>query len=146
MPYLDRICLIEITGEELKKIVGTVQSLGKSFYPTSSLRQTIKIDSITGNKTVTNIELYINDEPIPIEDERKYIMASSKYVLSETSGDDFRKGDAFKIIHEKAINHEIECSERTLDDEIAEFFKGRGNIDLSTKVNPESPRIITIIE
>ena len=146
MPYLDRICVIEITGEELKKIVGTVQSLGKSFYPTSSLRQTIKIDSITGNKTVTNIELYINDEPIPIEDERKYIMASSKYVLSETSGDDFRKGDAFKIIHEKAINHEIECSERTLDDEIAEFFKGRGNIDLSNKVNPESPRIITIIE
>ena len=146
MPYLDRICLIEITGEELKKIVGTVQSLGKSFYPTSSLRQTIKIDSITGNKTVTNIELYINDEPIPIEDERKYIMASSKYVLSETSGDDFRKGDAFKIIHEKAINHEIECSERTLDDEIAEFFKGRGNIDLSNKVSAESPRIIKIIE
>ena len=146
MPYLDRICLIEITGEELKKIVGTVQSLGKSFYPTSSLRQTIKINSTTGNKTVTNIELYINDEPIPIEDERKYIMASSKYVLSESSGDDFRKGDAFKIIHEKAINHEIECSERTLDDEIAEFFKGRGNIDLSNKVSAESPRIIKIIE
>ena len=29
MPYLDKICTVNITGEELKKIVGTVQSVGK---------------------------------------------------------------------------------------------------------------------
>ena len=145
MPYLDRICTIDITGEELKKIVGTVQSAGKSYYPSSSLKQTINIDDL-GNKNVTKIEIYVNDEPIPIEDERVYKMASSMYVLSETSGEDFAKGESFKIIHEKAINHEIKCSDRTMDDEMAEFFKGRGTIDLSSKFNPEKPRIIEIIK
>ena len=145
MPYLDKICTVDVTGEELKKIVSTVQSVGKGFYPSSGLKQTIKIDN-TGNKTVTDIELYANGEPIQIEDERIYRMASSKYVLSETSGEDFAKGESFKIIHEKAINNEIQCSDRTIDDEIAEFFKGRGIIDLSNKVNIEKPRIIKIYE
>ena len=145
MPYLDKICTIEVTGEELKRIVGTVQSVGKSYYPSSCLKQTIQLDDL-GNKNVTNIELYVNDEPTPIIDDKIYKMASSMYVLSETSGEDFAKGDAFTIIHEKAINHEVKCSDRTIDDEMAEFFKGRGTIDLSNKVNPEKPRIIEIIE
>ena len=145
MPYLEKICTIDVTGEELKRIVGTVQSVGKSYYPSSCLKQTIQIDDL-GNKKVTNIEIYVNDEPIPIDDEKIYKMASSMYVLSETSGEDFAKGEAFKIIHEKAINHEVKCSDRTMDDEMAEFFKGRGTIDLSNKVSPEKPRIIEITE
>ena len=145
MPYLDKICTIDVTGEELKKIISTVQSLGKFFYPSSHLKQTIKIDN-SGNKTVTNIEIYKNDESIPIDDEKIYKMASSMYVLSETSGEDFAKGESFKIIHEKAINHEIQCSNKTIDEEMAEFFKGRGTIDLSNKVSPQRPRIIKIFE
>ena len=145
MPYLDKICTVDITGNELIRIISTVQSIGKSFYPTSSLKQTIIIDK-EGNKTVTDIELYVNDEAIPIEDERIYKMASSMYILSETSGEDFAKGDAYEIIYEKVINHEVQCSEKTMDDEMAEFFKGRGTIDLSSKVNPECPRIIKIYE
>ena len=39
-------------------------------------------------------------------------MASSKYVLSETSGEDFAIGESYKIIHENAINNEIKCSDR----------------------------------
>ena len=145
MPYLDKICTVNVTGEELKKIVGTVQAVGKSFYPSSNLKQTIKIDS-QGNKEVTNIELYVNDEPTPIDDTKIYKMASSMYVLSETSGEDFAKGESFKIIHEKAVNKEVECSTRTIDDEVAEFFRGRGTIDLSEKVSPQRPRIIKIFE
>ena len=145
MPYLDKICTIDVTGEQLKKIVGTVQAAGKSFYPSSGLKQTITIDKF-GNKNVTNIELYFNDEPIPIKDNKIYLMASSMYVLSETSGEDFAKGEAYQIIHEKAINNEVQCSERTIDDELAEFFKGRGTIDLSNKVNQKNPRIIQINE
>ena len=144
MPYLDKICTVNITGEELKKIVGTVQA-GKYFYPSSNLKQTIKIDS-QGNKEVTNIEIYVDDEPTPIEDDKIYIMASSMYVLSETSGEDFAKGESYKIIHEKAINNEVQCSNKTMDEEIAEFFRGRGTIDLSDKVSPERPRIIKIFE
>ena len=49
MPYLDKICTVNVTGEELKKIVSTVQSVGKAFYPSSNLKTTVKIDK-TGKK------------------------------------------------------------------------------------------------
>ena len=140
MPYLDKICTVEVTGKELKTIVSIVQSEGKAFYPSSNLKQTIKIDK-SGNKEVTKIELYVNGEPTPIEDDSIYKMASSMYVLSETSGEDFAKGESFKIIHDKAINNKITCSKRTIDDEMSEYFKGKGTIDISKNLNPEKPRI-----
>jgi len=145
MPYLDKICTVNVTGEELRQIVSTVQSIGKSFYPTSRLKQTISIDS-SGTKEVTDIEIYVNEEPVEIDDTKMYKMASSMYVLSETSGEDFAKGEAFTIIHEKAINNEVECSTKTIDEEMSKFFKGRGTIDLSDKVDPQRPRIVKLFE
>ena len=145
MPYLDKICTVNVTGEELRQIVSTVQSIGKSFYPTSRLKQTISIDS-SGTKEVTDIEIYVNEEPVEIDDTKMYKMASSMYVLSETSGEDFAKGEAFTIIHEKAINNEVECSTKTIDEEMSKFFKGRGTIDLSDKVDPQRPRIVKVFE
>ena len=145
MPYLDRICTVKVTGEELKKIVSTVQSVGKAFYPSSRLRQTIKIDK-SGKKNVTDIQIYVNDKPVPIEDNKNYLMASSLFVLSETSGEDFAKGDSFKVIHEKAINKQITCSNITIDEEMSKFYKGKGTIDLSKKFDPDKPRIVKIVE
>ena len=140
MPYLDKMCTVNVTGEELKKIVGTVQSVGKAFYPSSKLKQTIKIDK-DGKKEVSDIEIYINGEPTPITDDKIYKMASSMFVLSETSGEDFAKGDSFKIIHDKAVNNKINCSKRTIDDEMSEYFKGKGIIDISKNYDPLRPRI-----
>ena len=143
MPYLDKICTIDVTGEELKKIVSTVQSVGKYFYPSSNLKQTIKIDK-SGKKEVTDIQIYVNGEPTDIEDTKIYKMASSMFVLSENSGEDFAKGDSYKIIHEKAINNKVTCSKKTIDEEMSQFFKGRGTIDLKDKVDPQNPRIILV--
>ena len=141
MPYLDKICTVNITGEELKKIVTTVQSVGKAFYPSSNLKQTIQIDN-SGSKKVTNVEIYINGTATEIDDKKIYKMASSLFVLSETSGEDFAKGDSYKVIHEKAINNKINCSNITIDNEMSEYFKGKGTIDISNKVDPKKPRII----
>ena len=143
MPYLDKICTVNITGEELKKIVGTVQSVGKNFYPSSNLKQSLKIGQ-DGKKEIVNIELYVNGELKEIEDEKIYKMASSMYVLSETSGEDFAKGDSYEISHKKAIEKKITCSTKTIDTEMAEYFKGKGTIDLSKKVDPKKPRIYIV--
>ena len=143
MPYLERICIVEVTGEELKKIVTTAQSGKKGFYPTSNLKQTIKIDK-NGKKKVIKIEIYKNEELVPIVDDKIYKMGSSRFVLSETSGEDFAKGDSFKIIHNKAINNKIKCSERTIDDEFSEYFKDKGTIDISKNVDPLKPRIVIV--
>ena len=140
MPYLDKICTVEVTGEELKKIVGTVQSVGKAFYPSSNLKQTIKMDE-HGNKEVTDIEIYINGIPTPIEDDKIYKMASSMYVLSETSGEDFAKGESYNVIRNKALNNKISCSKRTIDEEMSEYFKGKGTIDIGKNLDNEKPRI-----
>ena len=77
-----------------------------------------------------------------INDEDEYVMASSLFVLSETSGEDFAKGKAFKVIHEKAINKKVTCSNETIDNEMASYFKGKGVIDLSKKVDETRPRIV----
>jgi 2',3'-cyclic-nucleotide 2'-phosphodiesterase (5'-nucleotidase family) len=146
MPYLDRICTINVTGDELKKIVSTVQSKGKGFYPSSRLKQTVTINNRTGEKNVTNIEIYVNDEPVPIVDTQTYKMASSLFVLSETSGEDFAKSPSFEVIHKKAHDKEVRCSNTTIDDEMSQFFKGKGTIDLSNKVDPKRPRIVKIFE
>ena len=146
MPYLDRLCTVYVTGKELKQIVSTVQSEGKSFYPSSRLKQTILINNKTGTKNVTNIEIYINNKSMPINDTKKYKMASSLFVLSESSGEDFAKGDSYKIIHEKAINKKIKCSNITVDEEMSQFFKGKGVIDIENKFNPKKPRIVITYE
>ena len=140
MPYLDKICTVNVTGEELKKIVGTVQSVGKNFYPSSNLKQSLRIDK-EGKKEMVKIELYVNGEPKEIENDKIYKMASSMYVLSETSGEDFAKGDSYEIIHKKALDKKVSCSTKTIDEEMAEYFKGKGTVDLSKKVDPDKPRI-----
>ena len=140
MPYLDKICTVNVTGEELKDIVGTVQTVGKNFYPSSNLKQTLRINK-DGKKEIVNIELYVNGELKEIENDKIYKMASSLYVLSETSGEDFAKGKSYEIIHKKAVDKKVECSTKTIDEEIAEYFKGKGTINLSKKVDPEKPRI-----
>ena len=140
MPYLDKICTVDVTGRELKDIVETVQSVGKSFYPSSNLKQTIKIDE-NGVKTVTNVELYVNGTLTQIDDNQIYKMASSLFVLSETSGEDFAKGKSYEVIHAKAMDKKVTCSNVTIDNEMSEYFKGKGVIDLSKKVDPEKPRI-----
>ena len=115
MPYLDKICTVNVTGEELKKIVGTVQSVGKNFYPSSNLKQSLRIDK-EGKKEMVKIELYVNGEPKEIENDKIYKMASSMYVLSETSGEDFAKGDSYEIIHKKALDKKVSCSTKTIDE------------------------------
>ena len=145
MPYLDKICTVDVTGKELKKIVSTVQSLGKAFYPSSNLKQTIKIDK-SGKKEVTDIKIYVKGKEKEIIDSKIYKMASSMFVLSETSGEDFAKGEAFKVIHNKAINNKVNCSKVTIDEEMSKYFKGKGTIDLSNKVDPKMPRIVKIVE
>ena len=145
MPYLDRICTVNVTGEELKKIVSTVQSFGKAFYPSSNLKVTVKIDK-TGKKTVEDIEIYINGVPTKIDDSKIYKMASSMYVLSETSGEDFAKGESYKVIHDKAINNQVTCSKMTIDIEMSEYFKGKGTIDIGKNFDPKKPRIVKIFE
>ena len=145
MPYLDRICTVNLTGEEIKKLVGTVQTVGKKYYPSSNLKQTIKIDKL-GNKKLTKLEIFENGKFSLIDDKKIYKMASSKYILSETSGEDFAKGDSIKIIKAKFKENKIECGNITLDEEMSNYFKGKGIIDISTKVDPNNPRIIKIYE
>ena len=145
MPYLEKICTVDITGEELKKIIGSAQTIGKIFYPSSKLKQSFKIDK-NGNKTLINLELYVDGKITKIEDNKIYKMASSKYILSETSGDDFAKGVSYEIIHSKYLENKIKCSDITIDVEIANYFRGKGTVNLSNKVDPNNPRIVKFFE
>ena len=123
----------------------TIFSIRKIFYPSSKLKQSFKIDK-NGNKTLINLELYVDGKITKIEDNKIYKMASSKYILSETSGDDFAKGVSYEIIHSKYLENKIKCSDVTIDVEIANYFRGKGTVNLSNKVDPNNPRIVKFFE
>ena len=89
--------MVNITGEEVKKIINTEQTSGTIFYPSIRLEQTNKIDKL-GKKTLTKLEIYSNGSYTLIEYNKIYKIASSKYVLFESSGEDFAKGESLKII------------------------------------------------
>ena len=67
---------------------------------------------------MTNVELYVNGTLTQIDENKNYKMASSLFVLSETSGEDFAKGKSFKIIHDKAVKKQVFCSKKTIDEEV----------------------------
>ena len=87
------------------------------------------------------LNCYVNGTLTQIDENQTYKMASSLFVLSETSGEDFAKGKSFEIIHAKAMDKKVTCSNVTIDNEMSDCFKGKGVIDLSKKVDPEKPRI-----
>ena len=100
IPYSGELCVTEVTGEELIKIVEKVQTGKYTFQPTSGLKQTIKISS-SGKKEVVNIEIYKDGKAIPIIKDKIYKMSSNSIVLSEGSFDDFRNKQCQDIIMDK---------------------------------------------
>ena len=71
MPYENYICITEITGNEIFKMIKTVQNGKRGYQPTSGLKQFIKIKN--GKKEVIDVQIYKNGKAINI-DKIKYIL------------------------------------------------------------------------
>ena len=141
-PVDEKLCITEVTGEELLTIIMNVQIGEHAFHPTSGLMQTIKIKK-NGEKEVIDVKLYLNgSEPVPIEKNKTYIMSSNSYILSEQSGEDFKVEKVLRIIQDKFKKNKIKCEQTELGLLFVSYFHAKEIVNLTEEVNMTRPRII----
>ena len=155
----EKLCIAEITGNELLTIIKNVQVGKFAYYPTSGLKQYIEIDK-KGKKRVTDVKIYVegNNTNInntnrnnttslilePIIKNKTYIMASTRYLLSEESGDDFRIKKVLRIIQNKFKSNKIKCEKVDLGVLLVNYFQEKKIVNITKEVNLSNPRIVTI--
>ena len=151
----EKLCVTEITGSELLTIIKNVQVGKYSYYPTSGLQQYIQIDK-KGKRKVVDVQIYMmemnktnngseftgNYILEPIIKNKTYIMASTSYLLSEDSGDDFRIKKVLRIIQDKFKSNKIKCEKVDLGDLLVNYFQNKEIVNITQEVNLSNPRII----
>ena len=131
IPYSGSLCTVNVTGNEIIKIIKIVQIGENSYHPTSGLKQYIKIDN-EGNKEVINVEIYDKENKLnKIDKNRIYKMATNDIVLSEDSFDDFSQKDILDIVRYKLNNNLVECSNKDLNQILYEYFKEKNVININ---------------
>ena len=143
-PRGNHLCTTELTGEEIIKMIKTVQIGKKGFYPTSGLKQTIKVNK--DKKKVVKIQLYVNGSLVDIDKKKLYTLSSNNVVLSKESKEEFAEKESLEIIQDKYNKNKINCKENYIYIEIANYFKNKGMVDLSKEVDISKPRIEIIEE
>ena len=138
----EKLCITEITGEELLTIIKKVQTGAHAFQATSGLMQTIKIKK-SGKKKVIDVKLYLNgSEPVPVDKNKTYIMSSNNYILSEQCGEDFKVKEVYSIIQDKFKKNKIKCEQVDLGLLLVNYFHEREKINITEEVNMTRPRIV----
>ena len=138
----EKLCITEVTGEELLTIINNVQTGEHAFQATSGLMQTIKIKK-NGKKKVIDVKLYLNEgEPVPVDKNKTYIMSSNNYILSEQSGEDFKDQEVLSIIQDKYKKNKIKCEQTELGLLLVNYFHDKEIVNITEEVNITRPRII----
>ena len=146
MPHENHICVTEIYGKEIKKMIKAVQKGQRGFKPTSGLKQFVKINS-NKEKEIIDIKLYNNKNEIEeIDDEKIYILSSNNFVLSEFCEKEFAEKDSFDVIKDKLNKGKIKCSKANTYVEIMNYFRNRGIIDAGKDVDMSKKRIVFVNE
>jgi 2',3'-cyclic-nucleotide 2'-phosphodiesterase (5'-nucleotidase family) len=145
MPLESYLCKTELTGEELIKIIKTVQIGKKGYHLTSGLKQTIKIIN-KDIKEVINVQFYEDGILTDIDKNKIYTLSSNNLILSEESKDEFTIKDSLDIIQNKYRNNRIQCSTIQSYIEIMNYFKIKEVVDLRKDVDMSKPRIVIIEE
>ena len=147
IPYENHICTTELKGEEIKKIIKSVQQgKGKNgLQPTGGLKQIIKIKK-NKEKEVIDIKLYLNNKIVDIDDDKIYNVSSNNLVLSEFCGKEFNEKVFVDIIKEKIKNGKVKCHEFNTHYEIMNYVKSNGIIDVIKDMDLSQKRIVFVNE
>ena len=104
MPHENYICITDITGQEIKKMIKAVQKGQRGFQPTSGLKQYVKLDPITKKKEIVDIKLYNDKNNVEeIDDNKIYTLSSNNFVLSKYCEYEFAEKGSYEVIMDKSI-------------------------------------------
>ena len=144
IPHENYICVTEFTGEEIFKMIKTVQNSERGYQPTSGLKQTIKI--MNHKKEIIDVQIYENGNLVNIDKNKIYTLSSNNYVLSEENEDEFHNDVFLDIIKNKKNKNLIKCSRTNAYIEIMKYFKSKILVDLSREIDMTKPRVVIIEE
>ena len=144
LPHENYICITELTGEEIIKMIKNVQNGIRGYQPTSGLKQIIKIKN--NKHEVIDIQIYRDGKAINIDKNKIYTLSSNNFVLSEENEDEFHNKDFLDIIKDKKLKNKIHCSKTNIFIELMKYFKSKIIVDLSKEVDMTKPRIVIIKE
>ena len=145
MPRENYLCITEIKGKEIKKMIRAVQKGERGFQPTSGLKQYVKLDHKNKSKEIVDIKLYNKKNEIEkIDDDKIYILSSNNFVLSEFCEYEFAVKDSLDVIKDLVNKGKIKCSKEKAYVEIMHYFKNKGIIDINKDVDMTKKRIVFI--
>ena len=144
MPRENYLCVTEIAGKELKRIIIEIQKGQRGFQPTSGLKQYVKINS-SNEKEIIDVKLYNKKNEVEEIDENKiYSLASNNFVLSKYCEKEFAVRDFLDFIRDKEKKGKIKCSKKLIYVEIMNYFKNKGIIDINKDVDMTKKRIVFV--
>ena len=145
IPHENHICVTEIKGREIKKMIKAVQKGERGFQPTSGLKQFVKINKKTNKKEIIDVKLYDEKNNIEeIDDNKIYTLSSNNFVLSEFCEREFAEKDSIDIIKDKVKKNKIKCSKMNTYFEFMNYFKNKGIIDINKDVDMNKKRIVFV--
>ena len=145
MPRENYLCVTEIKGKEIKKMIRAIQKGERGFQPTSGLKQYVKLDHKNKSKEIVDIKLYNKKNEIEeIDDDKIYILSSNNFVLSEFCEYEFAVKDSLDVIKDLVNKGKIKCSKEKAYVEIMHYFNNKGIIDINKDVDMTKKRIVFI--
>ena len=145
IPHENHICITEIKGSEIKKMIKAVQKGERGFQPTSGLKQFVKINKKTNKKEIIDVKLYDEKNNIEeIDDNKIYTLSSNNFVLSEFCEREFAEKDSIDIIKDKVKKNKVKCSKMNTYFEFMNYFKNKGIIDINKDVDMNKKRIVFV--
>ena len=145
IPHENHICVTEIKGSEIKKMIKAVQKGERGFQPTSGLKQFVKINKKTNKKEIIDVKLYDEKNNIEeIDDNKIYTLSSNNFVLSEFCEREFAEKDSIDIIKDKVKKNKVKCSKMNTYFEFMNYFKNKGIIDINKDVDMNKKRIVFV--
>jgi 2',3'-cyclic-nucleotide 2'-phosphodiesterase (5'-nucleotidase family) len=129
-PFDDRISRVEVTGEELVKIMQTIQGGEKGLYQVSGLTMEV---TLKPNKLVGGSLKLADGSDINVR--KTYTLATIPFLLK--GGDDFKK-----VVTWYKPRNEVDFG--LFRDRMIEFLKTIGTITETSFIDPQNPRLKVI--
>ena len=144
MPRENYLCVTEITGNELKRIIKEIQKGQRGFQPTSGLKQFVKANS-KGEKEIIDVKIYNKKNEVEeIEENKIYSLSSNNFVLSEYCEKEFAVKEFLDFVKDKEKKGKIKCSKVLAYVEIMNYFKNKGIIDINREIDMTKKRIVFV--
>ena len=127
------LCTFTMTGKEIKRMMGFLQTGEKKYYLTEGLKQTISRNE-RGEYYLSDLKLFDGYMETELMLEEKYTVSTIEYLIKE-GGNDFKK------ILNWYTPTDLDCSYGDIGDLIEKYLKAQKIVDVRKYKDENNPKI-----